>query len=189
MRHQKLLRLLVGAATCLMVFAGPAAADQFTSPAGTTYTGAFGGAAEGHTVIDNPIATIQCASSWEGTVQSHGVGNFVGISLSSLSFTGCTNDWHVTVGATGVFSVDGFGTSGEVISSGATIETTRFGVNCRYATVSTRVGTITGGGPATIHISSSLPFHGGSFLCGSGGTRWTGAYKVTSPGSLFIDNT
>ena len=189
MKYVKILGLLAVAAAALMAFAGTASATKVTSPTGTVATPTLKSEAEGHAVLHNPIAKIECGSSVEGKVESHG-GNGVPAAgkISSLSFTNCTNDWHVTVVSPGSLSVNWTsGYNGDVFSSGATVEATRFGVSCRYATSNTTIGTATGGSPATLDISASIPFHSGSFLCGSGATVWTGAYKVTSPTSLYLD--
>jgi len=191
MKYAKILGLLAIAVAALMAFAGAASADQVTSPTGTTYTSTIAATAEGHAVLDNPIAKIECASAVEGKVEEHGAGKVVKGNISALSFTGCTNEWHVTVVAKGSLTVETSttGYNGTVKSSGATVEATRFGVVCRYATNNTTVGTATGGSPATMHISAAIPFHSGSFLCGEGATTWTGSYKVNTPSSLYVDNT
>ena len=191
MNYVKMLGLLAVAAAALMAFAGTASADSVTSPTGTTYTGELKAKAEGHAVLDNPIAKIECASTVKGLVEKHGAGKAVEgeIKKEDLTFTGCTDEWHVTVVSGGTLSVNGIASSynGDVFSTGATVEATRFGINCRYATANTTVGTATGGSPATMDISASIPFHSGSIFCGSGATSWTGSYEVTTPGSLYVD--
>jgi len=192
MKYVKILGLLAVAAAALMAFAGAASADTATSPTGTTYTGEIAAEAEGHAVLDNPIAKIECASKVSGTITGHGAGKPVSGPISSLTFTNCTNEWHVTVVANGTLSVDNTGAGINVSSSGATVEATRFGVVCRYKTENTKVGTLTNSATdtalATMHISAAIPFHSGSFLCGEGATTWTGSYKVTKPVPLTIDN-
>src|SRR6188472_1362040 len=130
MKYVKIIGLLAVATAALMVFAGSASADTFTSPTGTVYTGEIVADAEGHAVLDNPIAKIECASSVKGKVEEHGAGKVVKGNISALSFTGCTNQWHVTVEAAGTLSVNNEGASTSVFSSGATVEATRFGVTC-----------------------------------------------------------
>jgi hypothetical protein len=190
MKFVKMLGLLAVAAAALMAFAGTASADSATSPTGTTYTSTISASAEGHAVLDNPIAKIECASTVSGSITGHGAGKAVSGPISSLTFTGCTDSWHVTVVASGTLSVENnaSGYNGTVKSTGATVEATRFGISCRYATNGTTVGTATGGTPATMDISASIPFHSGSVFCGEGATAWTGSYKVSTPSSLFIDN-
>jgi|SRR6476469_2097343 len=192
MKYVKMLALLAVAAAALMAFAGTASATVITSN-GSAYTGTIEASAEGHAVLDNPIAKIECASTVAGSIESHGTGVTAKGPISALSFTGCTDSWHVTVVSSG--SLEGHyleGTNVTLTSSGATVEATRFGISCRYATSSTHVGTITGskntGGTATFHINASIPFHSGSIFCGSGATAWTGSYSVTSPMNLDVDN-
>ena len=187
MKYVKILSLLAVASAALMAFAGSASATTVTSSEGETPK--IVASAEGHAVLDNPIAKIECASTVEGTVESHGTGVPAAGAISELSFTNCTNSWHVTVVAKGSLSVTGTGGgNGTVSSSGATVEATRFGVVCRYSTgTGTKVGTVTGGTPATMHIEAAIPFHNGSFLCGEGATTWTGSYSVSKPGTLTVD--
>ena len=191
MKYVKILGLLAVAAAAMMAFAGTASATTVTSSAGTTPTIESG--AEGHAVLDNPIAKIECASSVSGKVESHGSGVTAKGNIASLTFGSpvgtCTNDWHVTVVSAGSLEIHSLGNgNGTLTSSGATVEATRFGVNCRYATNNTHIGTVTAGEHATLHIQASIPFHSGSFLCGSGATSWTGSYKVASPTNLSIDD-
>jgi hypothetical protein len=178
--------------TALFADSGPVEevpGTNLTSPEGTVATPTINAKAEGHVVLDNPIATIQCAVNLEGTVASHGEGKSASGVLSALGFTGCTNSWHVTVGSPGSLDIHWTsGANGTVVSSGATIEATRFGVTCRYHTEVTDLGTLTGGSPATLDLAGSVFFHSGSFLCGEGATTWTGAYEISAPSSLYVDN-
>jgi hypothetical protein len=171
----------------LMGFAGTASATTVTSDAGATPT--LSVSAEGHVVLDNPIAKIECASAVTGKVESHGASVTAKGNIGSLSFTGCTNSWHVTVVSSGSLEahIIGDGPNGTLTSSGATVEATRFGITCRYATSSTDVGRVTAGEHATLDISAAIPFHSGSGLCGSGATTWTGSYGVTAPTNLTVD--
>ncbi len=188
MRYVKIVGQLAVVAAALMAFAGSASADTATSPAGTVYTSKLVAFSGGHAVLDNPIAKIECASKVEGTVTGHGAGKPVSGTISSLTFTPCTNEWHVTTVAAGTLSVDNTGATTTVTSNGATVEATRLGVTCRYATSNTPVGTLTSGTTATMNISANIPFHSGSFLCGSCATVWTGGYDVFTPDTLIVDN-
>jgi len=150
-------------------------------------------AAEGHVVIDNPIAKIECASNMKGLVNTHGVGVAARIVLETLTFGSpvgtCTNSWHVTVVSAGWLDLHATsGGNATVTSTGMTIEATRIGVTCRYATTGTDIGTFTAGEHGTVDLSAALPFHSGSFLCGEGATTWTGRYKVSSPTNLSFDS-
>lgn len=204
MNFAKILGLLAIAVSALTSFAATASADVATSPTGTVYTSTLKAAAEGHAVLDNPIAKIECASTVEGTITKHGAGQSVSGPISSLTFGSpvgtCTNGWHVTVVTGGTLSVNGTAGSynGHVFSSGATVESTitfqsqpccHAVITCRYATNNTTIGTLTGGQTATLHINASIPFHSGSPFCGTGATAWTGSYIINTPDSLYIDKT
>ena len=180
--------VILGVTACFLS-TGIAEATSLTSPTGTVATPTIKAEAEGHVVLDNPITKIECASTVTGSITVHGNGKSASGPITSLSFTGCTEEWHVTVVLGGSLSVNGTtGTyNGDVLSTGATVETTRFGTTCRYSTNATTIGTLTGGTPATLDISASIPFHSGSVFCGSGATSWTGSFKVTSPSSLYVD--
>ena len=187
MKYVKILGLLAVAAAALMAFAGVASATTVTSSSGTTPK--IVSAANGHVVLDNPIAKIECGSNVEGTVQTHGAGVTAGGAITALSFTGCTNSWHVTVVSAGSLEIHATsGGNGTLTSSGATVESTRFGITCRYATSKTDIGTVTAGEHAKLDISAAIPFHSGSGLCGEGATTWTGSYSVSSPTNLSIDS-
>jgi hypothetical protein len=187
----KYLKIIMVTAASLMAFAGTASADIVTSPTGHIWGAAFHASAEGHVVLDNPIAEIRCPSTIGGGHISQGQGTKASIAVSTLSFNGCT-EWHTTVVNGGVLSIEhltGTQYDGDVYWDGATVEGTRFGITCRYATDTTTVGRLTGGNPATLHIDAEIDIHSGSFLCGSSATTWTGSYLVTAPASLYVDNT
>jgi hypothetical protein len=197
MKSAKIISLLVVVAAVPTAFAASASATTVTTfGSNTTFTDLD---SEGHVVIDNPIATISCASSATTNIETHGKGVTAAGFILGLSFTGCTNSWHVTVLTGGSIEFHAIGEGNATItSSEATIEATRFGVTCRYATFKTHLGTLTGsvltgeiGGVeiydrATLHLQAALEFHSGSFLCGSGATNWTGSYEVTD-GPLIVD--
>jgi hypothetical protein len=195
MRHAKMLGLLAVAAAAMMAFAATASADTvtttvetppqgqlhtFTTP--TIHTENEGG----HVSIQNPIATISCQSTIETTVTTHPSGQPVGIHISHLTFTGCTNSWHVTTVTAGTLSLEA--STGALTSNGAKVDTTRFGVTCVYETSNTPIGTVTGGSPATLHIEASIPLNDpeSGALCGSGNAKWEGNYVTTH--RLHLDN-
>jgi hypothetical protein len=189
MRRQCNIAITVlGLAVVFLLGVSSASATSITAPTGTVATPTIKAESEGHVELHNPIAKIACVSSFEGAVESHGTGKSASGKISALSFTACTDSWHVTVAASGTFSINHTsGYNGDVFSSSATVETTRFGITCRYATSNTTVGTLTGGSSATIDIVASIPFHSGSVFCGAGATSWTGSYKLTSPTALYVD--
>ncbi|HEU4738882.1 MAG TPA: hypothetical protein VFS54_07355 [Solirubrobacterales bacterium] len=189
MKFVKTLGLFALVAASLMAFTASAPATTVTSPAGTAYTGEIFLMSEGHVVIHNPIAKIECeALSTIPNIAKHGNAVTAEATLESFLFFHCTNEWHVTTVSQGSIEIHHLtGTNhGTVTSSGMTIEATRFGVTCRYKTLNTDIGTLTGGIPATFHLEGALPFHSGSPLCGAGTTKWTGSFNVTTPSKLFI---
>lgn len=188
MKQVKASSLFAVAVGVLLALAATASATTITSSEGGTPW--ITAETEGHAVLDNPIAKIECQSRFGGIVQSHGAGVPAEGNTIEFSFTGCTNSWHVTTVFTGWFSIEGTGGgNGKLKSESATIEATRFGISCRYATglFGTTIGTITGGSFPTIDINGALPFHSGSIFCGTGATTWTGSYRVIFPFSLSVD--
>ncbi|HEU4737663.1 MAG TPA: hypothetical protein VFS54_01135 [Solirubrobacterales bacterium] len=198
MKYVKILGLLAVAAAAMMAFAASASATYVTTTTGgAVATPSLHAVNEGgHVVLANAIANIECSSTAEGKVESHGhtvvesktkLDNVPATGkLSSLSFTGCTNSWHVTVTANGSLSVNWTsGHNGTATSTGTKVTTTRLGVTCNYETNNTAIGTVTGGATATLDISASIPIASGSSgLCGSGNAKWSGSYVTTAP--LYI---
>ena len=188
MKHLKSLGFLVTAVAALMGFAGTAAATTLTSPTGTTATPTIKAESEGHATFDNAVARIECHVTLEGKVEQHGSGVTAKGKVLVLTFAPCTNSWHKTTSVAGTLEIHHTtGYNGTVTSTGATVISTRFGIECRFNTNNTHLGTLTGGSPATIHLQGSIPLHGGSSFCGSGAMPVTGFIKVTSPASLYVD--
>jgi hypothetical protein len=186
MKHLKIIALTAVVTAALMAVAGSAAASTVTSPTGTVYTGALAGVSEGHGVLHNPIAKIECNVEIAGEIESHGKGVTAEGSATKVSLSSCTNGWHVTTVAVG--KVIAHWTSehnGTIESTGATVESTRFGVTCRYATSNTELGLATGGNPGSMHLEAFIPFHGGSALCGTSPTQLTGTGSTT-PEALYL---
>lgn len=182
----KILGLLALIVTALVALPAVAQATTVTSPTGTVITGEKEGKSEGHVVLDNPVAKIECTSELNGPIESHGSGVTAKGNVKKLSFTNCTNSWHVTAVTAGSLEAHYLsGSNATITSSGATIEATRLGVTCRYITSSTDLGMATGGNPATLDISAAIPFHSGSGLCGSSSTTFTGSY--IGNGSAYYD--
>ena len=185
MKYLKSLGLIVVLAAMFATCAAYASATTLTSSSGSTPS--FSLSSEGHVVIDNPIAKIECAVSMAGKAESHSGGVTVTGNLSSLSFTGCTNSWHLTVVSAGSFSLHATsGGNATWTSSGVNVEATRFGIICRYTTASTDFGTLTNGEHATLDLSSAVPVEG-SALCDVGTNTATGSLKMTSPTNVSVD--
>jgi hypothetical protein len=192
MKYVKILGLLAVAAAALMAFAGVASADQVsTSTGGAAATPTVHATSVGHAILHNPIAKIECNSTVEGKVESHGAGKVVKGKITKLTFEPCTNSWHVTPILNGELELEATSNyNGNVYSVGTTVETTRFGITCLYATTTTtKIGTFTGGLDAKLDIEANIPFHGGSSFCGSTATAWTGTYTVNTPAGLFLTKT
>jgi hypothetical protein len=171
------------------LFVDKTAGSTFTSPTGTVSTPTIKAISESHIAIDSDYAAPNCQWSLEGVVKDHGGGRGVDISLSSLT-TSCTDLWHATTVVPGALEVHWTsGYSGTIVSTGSKIQMTRNGIYCTYMTWRTDLGTITGGMPATIHLTAVLPIVSAesSSLCGEGAQPVTGSLKVTSPSSLFVD--
>jgi hypothetical protein len=184
MNYVKSLVLLVAAAATLMAFTATASATSVTTTTGgAAATPAIHAVTEGgHVKLANNIANIECASTFQGNVESHGAGSEAKGNFGSFEFTGCTNGWHATVTFKGGF---GFSwTSGETSIFrilGLEVSFTRFLVPCTYEANNTTLGTVTGGSPATLKIEGSLPIGAGSSeLCGSGNAKMEGSYVMTS---------
>jgi hypothetical protein len=189
MKNLKILGLTAVIGAALMALAGSASA--------TTVTTTTGGAAAtptihmvnegGHLKFANAIANIECSSTYEGTVTSHGSGVTAEVGLTNFSLTGCTNSWHITTITPGSLIIHWTsGYNGTVTWTGAKWDSTRFGITCVYQTNNTSIGTLTGGNPATLKLEASIPISAGesSGLCGSGNIKWEGSYVTTS--ALYI---
>ena len=195
MKILKMIGLLAVAAAAMTVFATTASATTATSPKGTTYTGAIVAEGEGHSTLHGANGiSVSCPGAVSAGVGTHGAGMTLELTVTGLVLgtagAPCTNSdvVHVTtLGELEIHNISGT-ENGTVTSIGTTVNVTdNTGVSCGYVTSSTDIGTLTAGSPATLDLNSAkIARHSGSILCGSTGT-WTGSYKVTTPGSLFID--
>lgn len=193
MDRAKLLILLMVTAITALAWAGIASAATFTSPAGSAYEGKFHATSQGHVTVHSAVGKVECASTLGGEAKVAGGGEPIGVPLSSLSFSGCTNGWTATVNSPGkleIHSITG-SNNGTVTWSGATVTFSLSGINCLYKAEATDIGTLTASntteGTATIDISAFLTRHGGSFFCGGSIAEFTGSYKVQTPDYLDVD--
>ncbi len=199
MKYVKILGLLAVAAAAMMAFAGTASATSVTSPSGTVYTSTIKASSEnGHVKLVGPLnINIQCASSVEGTVGTHGSGVTAAGNISALTFTNCTNGYSATVinNNFGSLEIHATGSGNGTLTSKNTevTVTTPLGFNCIYKTAAagTDIGTLTGssttGATATLDINAaSIPRTGHSAFCGGSG-EWNGNYVVTTPDFLDVD--
>ena len=194
MKYLKMLGLAAIAAAALMAFvgAGTASATELTSPEGTMVTAGttITAKSEGHAVLDSIIGKIECNSEVSGpTGNTGGANETISGTISTLSFTGCTTATvHVLkAGSLEIHSISGTH-NGTLTSTGAEVTVETSGFHCIFTTKETDIGTLTGGSPATLDISATIPRTGGrsGAFCG-GSAPWTGSYEVTSPKPLFVD--
>jgi len=189
MKYVKILGLLAVAAAAMMALAASAGATIVkTETSGAAATPKIHAVNEStHVELDSPVGVIKCQSTVEGTVTSHGAGVTAAGPISTLTFTGCTEEWHVTVISSGTLEVHyTSGHNGTLTSNGAEVSATVGGITCVYKTTNTPIGTVTGGNPATLDISASIPVNTAksSIFCGTNPTTWTGSYKTTS--ALYV---
>lgn len=187
MKNLKVLGLAALIMAALMALAGSASATTVTTTTGgAASTPTIHLVSEGHFRMANAIATIECDTTSGGTVETHGSGLTAEVALTSLPLTGCTNSWHFTTEKPGVLKIHWTSAhNGAVTWSGALIKSTRFLVPCNYETNETKLGTLTGGNPATLHIEASIPVAAGSSpLCGEANAKWEGGLVTTS--ALYV---
>jgi hypothetical protein len=198
MKYVKLLSLLAVAVAAVMAFSTSASADYLATttdentPPVNFETIHVTNEPNQEISIENAISQIKCQTATaQGKVETHTGGTSKDAAtgkLTSLTFTNCTDSWHVTTTALGEIWVDwAVGHNGVIMGSGTKISATRFFVPCNYETNHTNIGTLTGGKPATLHIEGSIPLAvGSSELCGSGNAKWEGNYVTTS--ELYVVN-
>ena len=194
MKQVKMLALAV-LVSALAMFAttGSASATELDNAAGMVTTGStIAAATEGTLTWHPPIGDVSCTGSqFSGKTGTTGnSAETVGVTISSLTFTGCNAT--VTVLKPGSLEIHSQGSNnGTLTSSGAEITTVFLGYHCIYSTSSTDIGTITGSGTtgktATLDISAKIPRTGGTSGAFCGATaEWTGSYKFTSPDTLNV---
>jgi hypothetical protein len=205
MKPLKNLGLAAVVATALIAFAGTGTASATVlcgNSTGTTKcTEAYAEGTEikavneGTTTLTTSFKNIECSESTVGgkVTNPGGKSTAVSGSVETLTFGGC--NCTVTVLKKGTLSVTQIsGTdNGTLKSSGAEVTascSTIFGtVHCIYATNETDLGTLTGGNPAKMDISSAnIPRLTTSALCDES-ANWDATYKVTGPTPLYVGNT
>ena len=179
MKHFK---TLIVAAAALMAFAATASATTLTSPEGTTYTGNIAVTAT-NSEMDGAFVTVKCGhSEAKGSVEVHGAGKDISMTLSLLTLTGC--NYHTTVKNAGGLEIT---SANAVISRGMEFSINTSVGTCSFSTNYTPIGSLTEGGNVSWDINSAkIPRTGGNFLCGSSYT-WTGGYDFTTPNDLWVD--
>ncbi len=196
MKYFRILGPLLVAVAAMMAFAASASADYVSTTtngaAATPNVHAVNGG--GHVTLktDSGIV-ISCSSTVEGEVDSHGSGIKASGAIDHLTFTSCTNFWHVTTITPGTLSVEhkasvgGREHDGTVFSSGAGVHATRLGINCVFETKTTDIGTLTAGNTAILDVSANVLINPNlsSPVCGTT-PIWEGQYVTTQ--ALFVHN-
>jgi hypothetical protein len=141
-----------------------------------------------HSVVTGPFGIkVECASTIKGEVTNAG-GELANVSgaVTSMSFTGCTNGYQVTVLKAGTFSISSpaSGNGTLTLEGFETTAHTPLGFNCIYSGPASL--SLKGGAMASIVGSkASIPRTGDSTLCGSSGS-WSVEYAVTAPEPLYV---
>jgi hypothetical protein len=187
MNHIKKLLMTAFAVTALVAVPGTASATIFESTSGPLGKGIKMEMTGTNVVLKAGFATVECAhSELDGEVTSAGGASATTyVSVSNWKVTQC--NMTVTTIRTGskVFHFQ-FGWNGGWTSSGWETRVDNHSTSCVYGTpTETNLGTLTGGEPATLKGSATLPKISGGFLCASTAS-WTASYTVTSPTSLFV---
>ena len=190
MKHLKMLALASLTAAAVLGASGTASATTLTSPAGTTLVkgSMIKAQSEGHTVLDSVIGKIECSVGGEGELTDAGSATETTEGEVFFGTFSCTSA-AVTVVKTGTAELHSLGSGkGTLTGSGTEVTVQTFGLHCIFTTNATTLGTVTGGTPATLQISATIPRTGGSSgaFCGAS-APYTGKIKVTSPGTLLID--
>jgi hypothetical protein len=210
MKYVKMLGLAAVAAAALMAFVGASTASATVlcktpaspQPGETTGTICPGGWAYGantaiHAVnigtvkLDTSFKTIECTGSTLGGETNAEEGSPLTGPEGTLTFTGC--NCTVTVLKAGTVAIEWIPDThnGTVTSTGNETTTsckTIFGtVHCIYVTSATHVGTLTGGNPATLSASATIPVDAehSNGLCPQE-SKWTASYEVTTPKPLYV---
>jgi hypothetical protein len=197
MKYIKTLGLLAVAVAVTMALAASASADYIT----TTTDGATPALKTetihlvnegGEAVLENDIANIKCQSTAEGKIETHTSGkneDAAAGALTSMIFTACTDNWHVTTNTPGTLSITWTnGHNGTVFLDGFKITATRLFVPCVYQAVGAHIGNLTGGNPATLHVAGFLTLNEleSSELCGVFADWLKGSYTTT--GAAYVVN-
>jgi hypothetical protein len=106
---------------------------------------------------------------------------------TTVNLSSCTDEWVIdTVTKGKIIAHWTSGYNGVLTSTGTRATATRFGLSCIYETNETKIGTFTGGNPASLHLEMSVPRVGGSFLCGGATATLTGTGSST-PSAIYLD--
>jgi hypothetical protein len=208
MRYIKMLGLAAVAAAALMAFVGASSASAtvlckttptvHTCPEGWAYpagTAIHAVLKEGTKAVLSAGITDECSKSTvQGSTDNEGsASETVHGAISTLTFEECSCttteikengslEIHFETTSTGApaGTLTGSGTKSRVVCGG---------IECKYGTSATDIGTLDEPETSTSHAiltaEASLIKEGGSFLCAST-AKWTAKYTVTSPVPLYV---
>jgi hypothetical protein len=202
MKHPKIIRLTVVAATALMAVlgAGSASADVLCTenvnpcPAGKTVVSLIMTITSGQSTSMKDTAgnefTTCTVGEVKGTVEKQGEGINPQGPITSLTWgasgAGCTTTFDTV--KNGKLEVRTEGATKAVWGTETEVTTVAFGVSCTYGYgAGTTIGTLNTGTPATININTVINKTAGSFLCPSTARR-SGSYTITNHLSVFLVN-
>jgi hypothetical protein len=197
MKYIKMLGLAVVAAAAVMAFigAGTASATVLCKTATNPCTEKHGdvtihGTLVGSATLESGSEVLDTctASMIHGKVEQTGSAtSTVSGKISELTWGSCTNPTTtVTLGSLEIHHIAGTN-NGTLTAIGTEVTVSGiFGVSCTYgAGTGLDLGTVKGGSPSIITISTKVKKTAGSFVCPSEPT-WTAEYKVTEPSPLFV---
>ena len=208
MKYVKMLGLAVMAAAALMAFVGASSASatvlcKTTPTAHTCPEGwAYGKGTVVHAVLVKETKAVLSAgitdeceeSTVQGTTANEGsASETVKGAIEVLTFAKCTCavteitangsleiHFETTTAGAPAGTLTGSGTKSRVVCGG---------IECKYGTEATDIGTLdepaSGTSHAILTAEASLIKEGGSFLC-PGTAKWTAQYTVTSPVPLYV---
>ena len=189
MKHRKILSLSAFAVMAIMAFAGSASAtvikkDGVNMTAGEAISASVSSSWLLKTGGGTTIATCTEGSTGGSLSNAGGASLTVHISITITTVSKCNTT--VDTLANGTWELHYrplFHLS--ITSTGAKTTVNFLGVSCVFETKSTEVGTLTGGKPATVDASGTIPGISG-FPCPSSAIL-SGGYTVTSPGGSTLD--
>ncbi|MGN6276276.1 MAG: hypothetical protein ACTHNP_10165 [Solirubrobacterales bacterium] len=195
MKYVKILGLAAMAAMAVMAFAASSASATVLSgsggnlPKGTVIDASLEKGTTAILEVGSTTLDTCTASTIKGkTTNAGGAGVAVEGNIETLTWgeagTSCSSP--TTTIKTGKLSISWTsGNNGTLVGKGTEVTIQTIFGSCVYGTseAGTTIGTVEGGSPAKISISTSLPLLSGP--CPNPGT-WTAHYTVTEPNPLLI---
>lgn len=188
MKFIKMMSLAALAATALMAFAASASATVLYSGASKVNSGTKIESTGTNAVLKAGFATITCGhSEVDGKTETTGSSSTtVEGKINKLTFTECNATVNVIKNGSLIIHHNAGTDDGTVTSVGAEVTVATAGTSCTYGTpTATTIGTLNGGGPATLSASASLTRVAGGFLCANPAS-WTASYSVSTPNPLHV---